>query len=161
MNETGASMGRDGVNPGSRGIASDAGADLTAAIGREFPLDEVLTVSTGALLARRHMDAVYDVLNFLTGDNLFTHQLPRALISCQPAVLAQHPDLAEIVVPEWGEDVHAEIMAWLAELETKYGTTRVLVPIAEWEHRDPVEEACDLIGADKVYVFPEATDADA
>lgn len=123
---------------------------------REFPLDEILTVSTGRLVAMRHMDAVYDVLNFLTSDNLFTHQLPRAMDSCKPSVLAQHPDLAEIDVPDFGEHVLTELPRWLEAMKAKYGVTRVLVPVAEWEHRDPVEEACDLVGAEKVYVFPEA-----
>lgn len=121
---------------------------------REFPLDEVLTVTTGCLVARRHMDAVYDVLNFLTGDNLFTHQLPRALESCMPAALTQHPDLAEVSVPTFGDDAHAELMRWLSKVEAKYGKTRTLVPIAQWDHRNPIEEACDLIGAERVYVVP-------
>lgn len=129
-----------------------------AARSREFPLDEILTVSTGCLVSRRHMDAVYETLNFLTGDNLFTHQLPRALEACKPAVLEQHPDLADVVVPDFGEDVHAEVLAWLDTVEAKYGKTRTLVPLADWEHRDAIEEACDLMGAEKVYVFPEAPD---
>lgn len=41
---------------------------------REFPLDEVLTITTSKLVARRRMDAVYDALNYLTGDNLFTRR---------------------------------------------------------------------------------------
>lgn len=125
---------------------------------RSFPLDEVLTVSMGLLLARRGMEAVYDVLNFLTGDSLFTHQLPRALKACGPAVLAQHPDLASITDPEFGDDVQAELPAWLETVEAQHGTTRLLVPVAEWEHRNPVEELCDLVGPERVYVYPEATD---
>lgn len=124
---------------------------------REFPLDEVLTISTGRLVARRHMEAVYDVLNHLTGDNLFTHQLPRALDACLPLVLAQHPDLAEIT----GEQVPADaehIWPWVEAMEAKYGKTRSLTPVADWEHRDPIEEACDMVGAEKVYVVPEQSD---
>jgi len=139
------------------GETVEAHTSLRAA--RDFPLDEVLTISTGRLVARRHMDAVYDVLNFLTGDNLFTHQLPRALDSCLPAVLAQHPDLAAIepvTVPADAE----HIWPWLEAMEAKYGKTRALVPLAEWERRDPVEQACDMVGAEKVYVFPEATDGE-
>lgn len=122
---------------------------------RDFPLDEILTISTGRLVARRHMDAVYDVLNHLTGDNLFTHQLPRALDACLPSVLAQHPDLAAIQPGDVPADADL-IWPWLDAMEAKYGKTRSLVPVADWEHQDPIEEACDIVGADKVYVFPEA-----
>jgi hypothetical protein len=120
-------------------------------VSRAFPLDEVLTVSTGRLVARRHMDAVYDVLNHLIGDNLMTHQLPRAMDSCQPAVLAQHPDLAEITGAAVPADAE-HIWPWLDALAEKYGAERVLVPIADWERRDPIEEACDIVGAEKVWV---------
>ena len=44
---------------------------------REFPLGVVLSITTGKLLCP--IGDVYDILNFLTGDNLFTHQLPRAM----------------------------------------------------------------------------------
>jgi hypothetical protein len=37
-------------------------------------------------------------------------------------------------------------------LAEKYGAERVLVPIADWERRDPIEEACDIVGAEKVWV---------
>ena len=35
------------------------------------------------------MDGIYDILNFLTGDNLYTHQLPRAMRECEPWLRAQ------------------------------------------------------------------------
>jgi hypothetical protein len=37
---------------------------------RPFHLGDVLTITTGRLVSPRHMDGVYDVLNFMTGDNL-------------------------------------------------------------------------------------------
>lgn len=67
---------------------------------RTFPLDEVITIATGRLVAKRHIDAVYDVLNFMTGDNLFTHQLPRAREECNPYLLTQHPSLRELDLSE-------------------------------------------------------------
>lgn len=121
--------------------------------GRAFPLDEVLTVTTGRLVARRHMDGVYDVLNHMTGDNLSTLQLLRAADACLPVVLAQHPDLAAVTADQVPSTAEA-IWPWLEALERQYGAERSLVPLAEWEHRDPVEEACDMVGAEKVWVVP-------
>lgn len=125
---------------------------------RSFPLDEVLTITTGKLVARRRMDAVYDVLGFLTGDQLFTHQLPRALDACLPAVLEQHPDLVEVTADGVPSDPEL-IWPWLDAMEDRYGKERELVPLASWEHRDPIAEACDLVGADRVFVVSEAGEA--
>lgn len=58
-----------------------------------FHISDVLTVTTGRLVSARHMDGVYDILNFLTGDELYTHQLPRAMRECEAFLRIQFPDL--------------------------------------------------------------------
>jgi hypothetical protein len=58
-----------------------------------FHISDVLSVTTGRLVSTRHIDGVYDILNFLTGDNLFTHQLPRANKECEPWLRTQFPQL--------------------------------------------------------------------
>jgi hypothetical protein len=60
-----------------------------------FHLSDVLSVTTGRLVSTRHIDGVYDLLNFLTGDRLFTHQLPRASRECEPWLRSQFPQLME------------------------------------------------------------------
>lgn len=64
---------------------------------KSFPVVVVLTVTTGRLLCE--MEDVYDILNFMTGDNLFTHQLPRASDQCSPWLLKWYPELAEAGIP--------------------------------------------------------------
>jgi hypothetical protein len=46
--------------------------------GRTFDLGDVLSITTGRLVSQRGMDGIYDVLNFMTGDDLMTHQLPKS-----------------------------------------------------------------------------------
>lgn len=108
---------------------------------RDFHLGDILTVTTGYLVAERHMDAVYDLLNFMTGDDLFTHQLPRASNECASALLAQHPDLAAVVVPNTfsGE---ANVRAWLAEQVERFGETRSVEPLDPSDHTriNPLDE---------------------
>lgn len=121
---------------------------------KRFHLGDVLSVTTGNLLSPRGMGGVYDVLNFLTGDNLFTHQLPRARQECKPHVLRQHPQLRD-VHPTW--DDHAEkgfVDAWLAEQVQKFGETLELspVPAGAYTARDPIDELCGMVGDDKVIV---------
>ncbi|GAA1431824.1 hypothetical protein GCM10009601_51630 [Streptomyces thermospinosisporus] len=117
-----------------------------------FALADVLSVTTEKLLSRRHMDGIYEILNFMTGQNLFTHQLPDACDKAKPALLQQHPHLADVMPPD-GLDKH-DLMAWLVEAERVHGETIEVTPLSDWEHRDPIEDLCDKVGPEKVWVMP-------
>ncbi len=109
---------------------------------RAFHLGDILTVTTDRLVSPRHMEGVYDILNWMTGEDLFTHQLPRASRECQGPLLAQHPDLAAVTVPEdFGESREA-VERWLADQVAVYGETREVEPLAADEHTriDPLTE---------------------
>jgi hypothetical protein len=56
-----------------------------------FGLGQVLSITTGRLLC--DMGEVYEILNHITGDNLFTHALPRANRFAAPLVLELFPQL--------------------------------------------------------------------
>jgi hypothetical protein len=121
---------------------------------RTFALADILTMTTGRLMSARRIEAVYDISNWMTGDNLMTHQLPRAAEACGPALLAQHPQLVGVEPPK---DIDVpDLMAWLADAERQHGQELPVVPLSDgaWEHRDPIEELCDMVGSEKVYVVP-------
>jgi hypothetical protein len=100
---------------------------------RTFHLGDILSITTGRLVSPRHINGVYDILNWMTGDNLFTHQLPRACDECEGPLLAQHPDLAAIIPPETFGDEEA-VFGWLAEQVAIYGETREVAPLAAGDH---------------------------
>lgn len=108
---------------------------------RTFEVGDILTVMTGTLVARRGIEAVYDLCNYMTGDNLMTHQLPRASAESEATLRAQFPDLAAITIPEFtgGAD---EVYGWLDGIEAEHGKTRTVVPLTSGEHTriDPVSE---------------------
>lgn len=109
---------------------------------KAFHLGDILTITTGRLVSPQHMEGVYGILNWMTGDSLFTHQLPRACDECQGPLLAQHPDLAAVTVPDdFGGDGE-KVAAWLAEQVERYGETRQVAPLAAEDHTriDPVTE---------------------
>ncbi|SMF86693.1 hypothetical protein [Streptomyces sp. Amel2xC10] len=116
---------------------------------RLYSLSDILTMTTGRLLSSRHMEGVYDIANFMTGDSLFTHQLPRAGDACGPALLAQHPQLQGVTPPD-GIDEPA-LVEWLAAAEHEHGEQLPVAPLqpGEWEHRDPIAELVDMAGPDK------------
>lgn len=91
---------------------------------RQFDLGAVLSVLHGVLLCP--MGEVYKILNFMTADNLYTTQLPRASDECKPWIFRQHPQLEEVDVSDIGRDNWEEKLATLKE---KYGETLEVEPI--------------------------------
>ena len=108
---------------------------------REFHIGDILSVTTGRLVSARHMDGIYEILNWMTGDDLMTHQLPRASRECEQPLRDQFPDLAAVVPPEdfGGKE---DVLRWLAEQVDQYGATRDVTPLGADEHTriDPFTE---------------------
>ena len=138
---------------------------------RLFHISDVLSVTTGRLVGSRHIAGVYEILNFLTGDELFTHQLPRAMNECTPWLRTQFPNLfpegEEMKGLIEGLDVSlsslkkandsargAAITAWVENVRVHFALP-VQVPVYEMDaemhtHIDPMEEARAMVGDDKV-----------
>ena len=108
---------------------------------RDFHIGDILSITTGRLVSPRHMDGIYDICNFMTGDNLFTHQLPRAMDECAPSLREQFPDLAAVEVPEYVKD-EASVGQWLAHIASTCGSHRMVAPLApeDHTHMDPFSE---------------------
>ena len=137
-----------------------------------FHISDVLSVTTGRLVSSRHMDGIYEILNFLTGDNLFTHQLPRAMNACKPWLRSTVPTLMEDSpgMPERLADMDRRIKAvqqdrehiavairdWVEDLRLTLKLPDKL-PVYELgsdmhTHIDPIEEARAMVGDDRVLV---------
>lgn len=117
---------------------------VTTATPRTFGLGAILTVTTDVFLVPDIGD-IYELLNYMTGDNLFTHQLPRAAGECKPALLEQHPQLADVDIPEL-PDADA-YMTCLANLEKVHGTELAVTPLAAGAHKriNPLTELADMM----------------
>jgi hypothetical protein len=146
-----------------------------------FHISDVLSVTTGRLVSSRHIEGVYDILNFLTGDNLYTHQLPRAMDECEPWLRTQYPQLfpdnpvmkdclteLENLLEADGHDKGLRkhtAQQWVDDVRTKTGLPEML-PIYELgadmhTHIDPVEELKAMVGDKKVIVVdPEDLEED-
>jgi hypothetical protein len=92
------------------------------------------------------MGGVHEILDYMTGDALFTHQLPRACDECGPPLLEQHPQLADIPIPDFGTgeraDIEWRVIAWLADLATQHGERLPVTPLSAEQHTriDPISE---------------------
>jgi len=118
---------------------------------RDFHIGDILSVTTGRLLSPRGVGGVYDILNFMTSDTLYTHQLPRASDECRPELLRQHPKL--VVIDASGIDR----MNWrqkLAEWAVEFGETLSVSPLPNHAHEyiDPVSELTENVHPSKIIV---------
>lgn len=115
---------------------------------KTFNLSDVLSITTGVLLSDRKMDGVYDILNFMTRDDLYTHQLPRARDAVLPSLLQQFPQLTDIVVPKF--DTPESVEPWLQTQRDLFGDTFVVSPVAEgtFVRIDPITELHAMMSQD-------------
>lgn len=125
---------------------------------RTFDLGDVLSVTTGKLVSPTKIRGVYEILNYMTGDNLFTHQLPRASRECEPELLRQHPQLRN--VDSSGVHDPATAKAFLAEQKKRFGERLSVLPLPLGEHLtiDPLQELSAMVGEEKIVVVEVPTD---
>lgn len=137
---------RDGLSWGEPGVGDERDERE-----REWELGDVLSITTGVLLSERRMAGVHEILDWLTGDTLMTHQLPRAMDAVASWILQQHPWLAPVKPPSVTGDVTQEaremrIRVWLELIEQRLGGTVRLrpMPVGAWEPRNPIVELLEM-----------------
>jgi hypothetical protein len=113
-----------------------------------FHIGAIVSVTTGIFACKDGIGELYKILDFLTQDTLFTHQLPRASDECRPWLKKWLPWLDEINT-NITEENHKE---WLVNIENKYGKYFALEPIPYNKHKkiDPIKELVSKVGKDKV-----------
>lgn len=113
---------------------------------REFAIDDILSVLTDVLVSKRHVDGLYDLLGFMAGEPVWTHQLPRVSREAQPSLREQFPDLAAIEIPDWSDipkdQIKDTVFAWVDQQIAEHGPTRAVRPLAPEDHTsiDPITE---------------------
>jgi hypothetical protein len=115
---------------------------------KPFGVGAILTITGEALMC--DIGEVYQLLGWMTGESLMTHQLPRASRECEGFLRETFPDLAATEIPDWGETPgwadldHAgmleRITSWLATLPGE--STREVPRLPEGDHTriDPFSE---------------------
>lgn len=109
---------------------------------KKFNLGAVLTVTTGRLLCP--IDELYQILDHMTGDQLFTHQLPRAGEECKEPLLQQHPHLRDVVVPPINSE--EDCLEWLTQQSRYFGAELEVAPLNPDDHTsiDPLTELAQM-----------------
>lgn len=118
---------------------------------REFELGDILSVTTGVMVTPRLMEGLYDICQFMAGEQVWTHQLPRVMREAAPVILRQHPGLsivdASSVTPDnWREWLDAQVAA--------HGAALTISPMTEGDHEriDPLSELAEKVHPDRIIV---------
>ena len=118
-----------------------------------------MSASTGFLLCI--VDELYEILDYMTGDSLFTHALPRASRECTPYLKEQFPFINDIDATVVTKDNWQQ---FLNEQIAKYGEWHIVKPMHAEDHEviDPIEELKrlrpDLTDDDILIVNPNDSD---
>lgn len=116
---------------------------------KAFSIEQILTVTTG--IALYDMGGIYEILNFMTGEELSTHQLPRARKASALDLLRQHPQLTDFdasgVNPENAE-------GFILGIRSRFGMALRIEPLpsGNYEPMHPVEEMQNMKPDGKIIV---------
>lgn len=116
---------------------------------KEFATCDVLSTVTGVLIAK--IDGVYEVLSWMTGESVFTHQIPRISREAQPVIVARHPYLQQAIdeASQVNRDNYAQ---WRQTWEDRYGLTIAVPKLTADTHEriDPISELAEKVHPDKI-----------
>ncbi len=109
----------------------------------KFHIGDILSITTGRLVSPSHIDGVYKILNYMTEDNLFTHQLPRASKECEPFLLDEFPQLANVNASKVTPD---NLEEWLQKQVDEFGEMFEVTPIPKRWHKkkNPITELQEM-----------------
>lgn len=103
---------------------------------KSFHLSDILSISTGLLVSNDHIGGVYNILNHMTEDELWTHQLPLASDAMRPELLQQLPWLKGVAEPAEKLMSEADCVAYVASVANVHGEWHDVesAPLAWGEH---------------------------
>lgn len=116
---------------------------------KDFSTGAVLSAITGRLVCE--IGFVYEVCNWMTGESVFTHQLPRICREAKPVILAMHPQLAA-AISEAEQINEKNWETWLHTWIKRYGETIAVPKLTADQHEriDPVSELAEKVHPDRI-----------
>lgn len=103
---------------------------------------EALTITMGTLMV--DISRVYELLNFVMTDNLYTHQLPRAARESREHLRAQMPQLAAFI--DGNQCTPETWKQYLAKAICECGDEFEITPLDNSTHVDPISEMVAMMG---------------
>lgn len=131
-----------------------------------FHLGDILTITTDIMVSPNGVGGVYEILDYMTGENLFTHQLPRAAGQCKPILLELYPGIAAVQVPDATnipEGMQEDFWkAWLAEQVLQFGEMLPVPKLVNHTVMEPIAELLEMKPDATIILFdPESPESEA
>lgn len=103
---------------------------------------QLISISTGILACT--WGELYDALNAITGDELYSHQLPRASFFIENYTKEIYPWLFDL--PELPDEVNKKTMLeWVENISQKHGYEHEVPDLSDkWESREPMAELMEM-----------------
>jgi len=108
---------------------------------KSFHIGDLISVVTHRLVSPDHIGGVYNVVDYVTGEEHMTHQLPRVVDVVAPWLVGQHPWLGDIEVPA-GLRGEEDVYQWLAQAVAEHGERHEVkpMPFGMYVGREPIAE---------------------
>ncbi len=100
---------------------------------KKFHIGALLSVATGAMLCPSgDPKEFFDLLNYMTADNLDPNEVALAMKECQPSLIKQFPFLLKINIKEVNPENFEE---WLSKQSQLYGEIFTVQPLPPGTHQ--------------------------
>ncbi len=100
---------------------------------KEFHLGALISVTTGAMVCPTgDPKEFFDLLNYMTADNLDSHEIAGAMKECRPFLLKQFSFLSDINIQRVNSENFQE---WLSEQVKLHGETFTVQPLPPGTHQ--------------------------
>ncbi|MBX9707889.1 MAG: hypothetical protein K2X61_08165 [Caulobacteraceae bacterium] len=119
---------------------------------KAFATPAVVSAITGRLICP--IGEVYEVLGWMAGEPIFTHQLPRVGREAWPVVTAMHPELA-VLAAEEERVTPATWETWRDDLVRRFGEMIIVPRLTQDQHQqiDPVSELAEKVHPSRIVVL--------
>ena len=129
---------------------------------KTFKLGDVLSVTTDRLVSENHIQGVYEILNHMTGESLFTHALVRAGKVCKGPLCKAFPECdpdrnpflrkaldALTVHLAQAVDKQVELKKWLRQIRKEHPAFKEYYEVSAlvegtWKQIDPLTELAEM-----------------
>lgn len=100
---------------------------------KKYHLGTLLSVTTGTMLCPSgNPKDFFDLLNYMTSDNLDPTEIALAVKECRPSLLSQFPFLSNINIKEATPE---NFEKWLSTQVKLYGETFIVQPLPPGTHQ--------------------------
>lgn len=108
---------------------------------KKFHISDILTVITGKMVSIRNIEGLYDILNYVSNDNLHTHQLVRVMEEAKPYLIQQFPQLENVDISGMDDE---NLLTRIEDIEKEHGSYFEVKRLPEGVH-DYINPVAEMI----------------